>query len=575
MDSGKTLEFKDPREFALRSFLFLVSFARQVGELDKPYVINALNTIRAFSHNPAVINKAVNDIRLRLERKRALQLLHGNVFSLPSPGILKGDIYLGNTAEDNKETFLSLRNINENIGIWGRAGGGKTNLCQLLVLQSVQADIPVRTYDYKAEYRDLLPHIQNMLVLNPKYDKFNPLEPIGNPKEWLQFLADTMQQDFNLKPETKFMWLNYADELYKRYDIYDKGRVYPSMHNMKEFLIEEADKKSTSASRKRKIYTCLEVLNSLLTSIGGMLDCSSGYTEEALSDFSFVSYEMSNLSSNIQSWLSKLRLKHLYHRYFSGKERNRLKMVGIFEEAKMLFSESLHQSNTSVDYIKQLFTQGRSSGFGLIVTDQNKNELADFVLNNLSCQICFNLASPKEMRATGYSLGCNEEQVEQLRYLRIPQAVVSLAGHSPFMIRIPKSPVERHISDDELMELVQPKLSNLKFSSKEKPQIPIIRLSQNFKQVAPQKSLGDFLCELKTFLIQVKNSPELNISQLYSCLNLSGRKGNKLKGQLLTNSLIQEETTYTGKRKRPSKHLKVTEKGNKVIQWLEKKARVD
>lgn len=573
MNSEKILEFKDSREFALRSFLYLVYLARQTGELDKPYVINALNTIRAFSHNPNVINKAVNDIRLRLERKRAIQILNGNVFSLPSPGILKGDIYLGNTPEDNKEAFLSLRNINENIGIWGRAGVGKTNLCQLLIFQLIQADIPIRTYDYKAEYRDLLPHVKDMLVLNPKYDKFNPLEPIGNPKEWLQFLADTLQQDFNLKPETKFMWLNYADELYKRYGVYDKGSVYPSMHNIREFLMEEADKKGTSASRRRKIYTCLEVFNSLLTSIGEMLDCSSGYTEEVLSDFSFVSYEMSNLSSNIQSWLSKLRLKHLYHKYFSGKERNKLKIVGIFEEAKMLFSESLHQSNTSVDYIKQLFTQGRSSGFGLIVTDQNKNELADFVLNNLSCQICFNLASPKEMRATGYSLGCNEEQIEQLRYLKIPQAVVSLAGHSPFMIRIPKSPVTRHISDDELMELIQPKLSNLRFSPKEKPQIPTIRLSQNFNQAASQKSLKDFLYELKAFLIQVRNSPELNISQLYSSLNLSGRKGNKLKRQLLANKLIQEETTHAGKRKRPSKHLKVAEKGDKVIQWLEKKAK--
>jgi len=56
-------------------------------------------------------------------------------------------------------------------------------------------------------------------------------------------------------------------------------------------------------------------------------------------------------------------------------------------------------------------------------------------------------------------------------------------------------------------------------------------------------------------------------------LKLSGRKGNKIKNQLLTNKLIQEEIIHTEKRKRPSKNLKVTEKGNKVLQWLGKKVK--
>ncbi len=573
MDSDKILEFKDPKEFALRNFLFIVSLAKEVRELDKPYVINALNTIKTFSHNPAVVNKAVNDIRLRLEREKAKKFLNRNVFSSPNSGILKGDIYVGNTVGDNQLVFLPLRRINENIGIWGRAGGGKTNLCQNLTLQLVLAGIPVRAYDYKSEYRDLLPFVEDMLVLNPKCDKFNPLEPVGNPKEWLQFLADTLQQDFNLKPETKFMWLNYADELYKRCGIYEGNKSYPSIQDMKDFLIEEANKNSTSASRKRKIYTCLEVINSLLTSLGEMLDCSSGYTEELLSNFSFVSYEMSNLSSNVQSWLSKLRLKHLYHKCFSGEERNRLKMVGIFEEAKMLFSESLHHSSTSVDYLKQLLTQGRSSGFGAIITDQNKNELADFVLNNLSCQTCFNLASPKEMRATGYSLGCNKEQVEQLHYLRIPQAVISLAGHPPFMIKIPKSPVTKHVSDGELIDLIKPRLVNLSFSPKSSSQGLKIQIDYGVKYEGKKKTLMEFLMELKNFLEQAKNNPQLNISQLYSCLNLSGRRGDNLKKQLMDNGLIEESTLHTGERKRPAKNLKVTNKGEKVLIWLKKKVK--
>ena len=573
MEPEELFELKDPREFALKSYVFLLSRAREVGEENKSYVVNAINTISAFSYNPAMVKNAVNNVLLRLERKRTIQLLCGNPFKSPDPGLLKGNILIGYVVDSNASAALSFRNINENLGIWGRAGSGKTNLSQLIILQLIRAGIPVRTYDYKDEYRDLLGHIQDMLVLNPKYDKFNPLEPVGDPKDWLQFLADTLQQDFNLKPETKFMWLNYADELYKRYDVYDKGRVYPSMHNLKEFLIEEASQKSTSASKRGKIYTCLEIINSLLTSIGDMLECNSGYAEEVLSNFSLVSYEMSNLNSNLQSWLTKLRLKHLYQKCFSGTERNRLKIVGIFEEAKMLFSEGLFKSSTSVDYIKQLITQARSSGFGAIITDQNKNELADFVLNNLSCQICFNLGSPKEIRATGYSLGCNDEQIKQIHYLKIPNAIMSISGHSPFMVRIPKSPISRHICDDELKELIQPRLANLTCFSSRKIVKPRIQLTQGDLQTAPKKTLSGFLKEIRDFLSQIKEHGELNVSEIYSSLTLSGRKGDKLKRQLMANNLIQEETVHTGKRKRPSKRLKVTEKGDRLFQWIEKKVK--
>jgi len=537
-------------------------------------VVNAINTIRAFHYNPTIVKKALNDVLLRLERKRAIQLLNGNPFRPPDPGLLKGSILIGKVLGSNSTAALSHRHINENIGMWGRAGSGKTNLCHLVVLQLVQAGIGVRPYDYKDEYHDLLPHIQDMLVLNPKYDKFNPLEPVGDPKIWLQFLADTLQQDFNLKPETKFMWLNYADELYKRYDVYDKGRVYPSLQNMKEFLVEEAGKKSTSSSKRSKIYTCLEVINSLLTSIGEMLDCSSGYTEEVLSNFILVSHEMSHLNFNIQSWLTKLRLKHLYHKCFSGKVRNMLKIVGIFEEAKMLFSEGLHKSSTSIDYIKQLITQGRSPGFGAIVTDQNKNELADFVLNNLSCQVCFNLGSPKEIRATGYSMGCNEEQIKQIHYLKIPNAIMSISGYPPFMIKIPKSPVSRHIADDELKELMQPKLASLNCLSGSKIVKPRIRLNQADFQYLREKNLSEFLKEIRNFLLNIQNHPEANVSQLYSSLNLSGRRGDKLKRQVLTNKLVQEEIIHTGKRKRPSKRLKLNEKGERLLKWIEKRVKV-
>jgi predicted transcriptional regulator len=78
---------------------------------------------------------------------------------------------------------------------------------------------------------------------------------------------------------------------------------------------------------------------------------------------------------------------------------------------------------------------------------------------------------------------------------------------------------------------------------------------------------------MKGFLEQVKNDSKLNISQLYAALKLSGRRGDKLKQQLMGNNLIAESVIRTGEKKRPAKKLTITPKGERMIQWLEKKVK--
>ncbi len=565
-------KLKDTQKYALDCYMNILAKAKQAGEENKLYIQRALQMINNFSYNPMIVKETMTRTLIRLEREFALTMLNNNLFMPPKANIT-GEISIGKIAGSERNAFLSFRNLNENIGLWGRAGAGKTNFATLICLQLVDAGIGVRAYDYKNEYRDLIPHIPSIIVLNPKFDKFNPLEPIGNPKDWLQFIGDTLQQDFNLRPETKFMLLNYMDKLYQKFGVYDNRKTYPSFKDMRDYLLTEADNKATSASNKRKIYTCIETINSMLTSLGTMLDCSNGYTEKALAGFSFVSYEMPNLSSNIQSWLTKIRLKHLHDKCLSDPHRHVLKTVGIFDEAKMLFSRNLHSGGTSIDYIKQLITQARSAGFGAIISDQNRAELADFTVNNLSCQVCFNLASPKEIRSTGYAIGCNEQQIRYIRYLKIPYAIMSVAGIPPFMIEIHKSPIVRHITDDELEITMKSRLSQIPINNNPKN---LFSKEVIFPSQTPNnhsRDLTGYLITLRDFLQQIKSSPDSSVTQHYSVLKLSGRKGNKIKSQLFDNELIMEEVIHTGLRKRPAKKILISQKGEEFLQWLHKKVK--
>lgn len=414
-----------------------------------------------------------------------------------------------------------------------------------------------------------------LLVLNTKYDKLNPLQPIGDPRAWLGHLTDTYKHGDYPHLQTRLTMMESIEKLYRRYDVFDKGRIYPSMLNLKEFLLEEANKPSTPAAKRNKIYTCLEPIYSLLTNLNDMLDCSSGYTQSTLSDFPCVSFEMSGLSSTHQAFLTKLRLKDIHNWCLSDNVRHVLKIVTCFEEASTLFGKRLHERNTNIDFMQKFITQSRSAGNGSLNITQNMLDVANFVVQNTSCHIHFSQTAQKNPKSTGFSLGCfTEEQIRESQSLKLGEALISFTGFSPFLLRARKSPVQGHISDEEIEELMKPIIATLPYTPSQQPQSPRIELIETKKEREnenKEKSLESLLTEMREFLITIKNFPELNITQVYASLNLSGRKGNKLKNQLLNNRLIEEETMNSGIRGRSPKKIRMTQKGEKMLLWLEKR----
>jgi hypothetical protein len=196
----------------------------------------------------------------------------------------------------------------------------------------------INIFDLTTEFRDLLhvPGCSNGLVLNPDKDKFNPFEPIGPPEDHLQFLWEITQQDFNIRPETNEMLFNYSNELYRRSGVYSGGSP-PSFNDLKIFLIEEKGKSTTTAADKNKIKTALRKIDYILSSFKGMANCRRGYPLDLLDKFSFVSYEIGNLSEDKRSWYIKLKLRGYQHKGLTSKERHKVKRIIVVDEAKCIF----------------------------------------------------------------------------------------------------------------------------------------------------------------------------------------------------------------------------------------------
>lgn len=153
-------EFKNSRDRALAYFQKIRLLATELGEIKKWYVQRTLKMIEAYCYNPKLVEDTARPVLLSLERKKMIQSMQGNVFKTPDRRFSKGDIFLGNVIGNNVPIYLTLRQINEHIGIFGRSGSGKSTLSYNLILQLVHRGIPVRIFDVKDnEYRDLFPHI--------------------------------------------------------------------------------------------------------------------------------------------------------------------------------------------------------------------------------------------------------------------------------------------------------------------------------------------------------------------------------------------------------------------------------
>ncbi|MBI5806283.1 DUF87 domain-containing protein [candidate division TA06 bacterium] len=544
----------------LQAALHIMELARQTGTERELFILQALKVIRAFPQNLGLIQGYVRSVERRLLPKLINEKYQSQV---PDSRVFGGNIHLGNVVENNVPARITTGQLNQNILIYGRTGSGKSNFNMHVIPQIAGLGIKCEIFDFKREYRDLwtLQDCQPMIVLNTSNDKYNPLEPVGNPKGYNQFFWDICQQDFNIRPETKQMLIICTDELYARFGVYNNGKYFPTLYDLYDYLKEKAE------TANPKIFRGMEVILSIINRLGAMVDCSSGYD---LSGFKTVCYEVDNLSEDLRSWIMKLRLKKSYEQGLKYNQRNILRKILVFDEAKMVFGQS--RIGEATNYFKDAITQQRALGTGLLISDQNPSELADFIRNNVYGQVCFHLVHPKERRNAAQSLGGTEDFELKIARLAIPNAYISL-GHYPypFLMRIPKSRVTWHIGDGEFDRLMQPVISRLQYIPRYKPVKPAIVITP--KVNIPEKpasipktdSTGDLFEQWINLLKHIKANPEDNVSKIYDKLGLSRRKGNLIKEQLLENCLIEEEVVHTKERKRPQKRLKLTLKGEEYV----------
>lgn len=115
-----------------------------------------------------------------------------------------------------------------------------------------------------------------------------------------------------------------------------------------------------------------------------------------------LSHDMQTLAANlIQLPLSVIRAK--------AGQRDKLRMVIFFDEAKILIGkDKFTRPATGVPLAKQLWTQMRGLGVGLVYADNVPTGLAQFVKSNTNILFYFRQRSPSDIREALQATGAQE-----------------------------------------------------------------------------------------------------------------------------------------------------------------------
>ena len=554
-----------------KAIAYIEHITKMVKVWETKYVQNSVRIIRAFPNNYPFINNEVAKVEVKV--RGLMQNNNGQDSRLPGPEFFRnGVIAIGRVDGTDTEVKIPIPQFSGNVVIYGQYGMGKTNVNLSMIPQLVAQGIHVEVFDVTNDYRDLIlvSECKDGLVLNHETDKLNPLEPVGNPDEHLQFFWEITRQDFNIHQETKEMLFNYSVELYEKYRVRE-GNDPPTLFDLRDRLKEEKEKKGTSPATKRKIDTAISKLNYILSTFGKMVDCRRSYSLDTLDSYPVVIREVSMLSEDKRSWYIKLNLRRFYYKGLASKERHKVKRVIVIDEAKAIFGKSV--IGEASNFTKDIFTKSRSKGDVYIISDQFATELAEFT-RAANCQLCFQHTVPSEIREIATSMAGDEStrlEIPRLGKFKALMKMTDFPYHFPVITY--KAKVERHIDDAENARLMKDKYARLnnelqKANNNKRARVIVKELIHKSSKVPikvnPQVKIN-VLDDLERFLKFIKDNPNSKVTEIYKALGLSGRKGNGLKTKAKENQLISEKSEHREGKGRPSIELELTDKGKEYF----------
>ena len=356
------------------------------------------------------------------------------LLSLPPKQRAKGAFHLGAILYDKPrwEFGISSSELLQNLAIFGRSGGGKTNTVFHIIKQVSERKIPWLFWDWKRTARHLIPQIKGTVrlftpgrSLSPFV--FNPfIVPPGMESHvYITQLVDVMASAFTLGDGARSILQKSIAACY------DRGIEAPTIDDIKQEVEKIPDKQRVVGWK----LSTMRALDSLAFSgVAGTTRTTQEEHAKALLESQTI-IELDALADSTKQFLIPILSLWLYAVRLASPSREKLSLVLIIEEAHHVLFRSEHHSKESV--MNRLLRQCREIGIGIIVVDQHPHLISSAALGNTYTSICLNLKDPTDINKAAGLSQVPEYEKRYFSMLPVGQGIVKLQDRwrQPFLVQ--------------------------------------------------------------------------------------------------------------------------------------------
>ncbi len=497
-----------------------------------------------------MLDRQITAIYRQTTARNVLPLL-----SLPHSKV-SGPIKLGRVEYAGQRQAFGLResDLLRHTAVFGQSGSGKTNTVLQMIEQVSRRGVPVLFFDWKRTGRRFIQHehraghkiyTAGRDVLPLPFNPFLP-PPEVEPYVHAQQTVDLLAEAYTLG--------DGARSLLQR-AITDQLESYPNRCTAEDLVRRVQDMADNSRSRQWAV-TAERVLNELrfirtaqstaeeqkafinhlsrhANSGGG---ATSGTSRGTSWGITFV--ELDALSLPGRAFMANALTAWLYRARLTGKQRDKLDLLVVFEEAHHL----LHQKeSTRTSQLETLLRLVRETGIGVVLVDQTPSRMSSIALANTFTTICLNIKHPSDVQRAASVLGLPPEDRGVLLKLPVGYSVVRLAERwdQPFLVQVPGVELaDSSLSDDQMLRL----LRQTQESSRPRSGPPAFaHLREALPRISQGPQADSVLSDRSVVLLQdILKHPDDGVKRRYFRLGLTVGAGHRLKCALIKSGHLEQ-----------------------------------
>lgn len=370
-----------------------------------------------------------------------------DAFPLAAP-ISEESISIGKIVNSDSNTVVPLRAIRSHVFVSGATDTGKTTTIKKALVELYEKGIPFTVIEAaKKEYISLLENIPELKVYTPGNDGnplyMNPLQPedgvlIEKHVEALvrALIATTGGEhpipeafDGLLKQTYNQLGWNYGMMAYT-----DVSRPFPTfedvLNNIDSYIANHA-KYGPEVRQNLTAALTLRTDNMHSGAMGSLFSKPFGLQSKDLLETPCV-IELADFSPQAASFLMNMLL-FKFHAFLSRKtESVRLDRVIVIEEAHNIFKKTMMEDSGRAlnnEYFDKMLAEIRSTGTGLILSDQRPSIMSESVIANTSVKILHSLVDIEDKKVVGEPCNLTEFQLKKLGELKAGECIVAVRGY--------------------------------------------------------------------------------------------------------------------------------------------------